>query len=138
MAGKSQYLENAMLNWLKGTTFVAAPTTVYVALYTTAPTDDSGAGAVEVSGGSYARASITTSSGWSTISGAPSAPAQISNGSTITFATPTASWGTVVAIGIYDASSAGNLLYWNTITSQAIGSGVVASFAASALIVTED
>lgn len=138
MAGKSQYLENAVLNWMKGSTFAAAPTTVYVALFTTAPTDDSGAGAVEVSGGSYARASITTSTGWSSISGAPSAPAQISNGSTITFATPTGSWGTVVAIGIYDALTTGNLLYWNTITSQAIGSGVVASFAASALIVTED
>lgn len=138
MAGKSQYLENALLNWMKGTTFLTAPTTVYVALFTTAPTDDSGTGAVEVSGGSYARASITTSTGWSTISGAPSAPAQISNGSTVTFATPTANWGTVLAIGIYDASSAGNLLYWNTITSQTINSGVVASLAAGALILTDD
>lgn len=138
MAGKSQYLENAMLNWLKGTTFVAAPATVYIALFTTNPTDDAGTSAVEVSGGSYARASITTSTGWSSISGAPSAPAQISNGSTVTFATPTASWGTVIGIGIYDASTAGNLLYWNSITSQAIGSGVVASFSAGALIITED
>lgn len=138
MAGKSQYLENAMLNWLKGTTFVAAPTTVYMALFTTAPSDDAGTSAVEVSGGSYARASITTSTGWSSISGAPAAAAQISNGSTITFATPTGSWGTVVAIGMYDALTVGNLLYWNTITSQAIGTGVVASFAASALVITDD
>ena len=138
MAGKSQYLENAVLNWMKGTTFLTAPTTVYVALFTTAPSDDAGTSAVEVSGGSYARASITTSTGWSSISGAPSAPAQISNGSTITFATPTGNWGTVVAIGIYDASSAGNLLYWGTITSQAINTGVVASFAGGALIITED
>jgi hypothetical protein len=138
MAGKSQYLENAMLNWMKGTTFLAAPTTVYAALFTTAPTDDSGASAVEVSGGSYARASITTSTGWSSISGAPAAAAQISNGSTITFATPTANWGTILAIGVYDASSSGNLLYWNTITSQTITSGVVASFAASTFVVTDD
>lgn len=138
MAGASQVVETARLNWLKGTTYTAAPTTVYIALFTTAPTDDAGTSAVEVSGGSYARASITTSTGWSTISGAPSAPAQISNGSTITFATPSASWGTVLAIGIYDALTAGNLLYWTTITSQAIGSGVVASFAIGALIVTED
>jgi hypothetical protein len=138
MAGASQVVENARLNWLKGTTYTAAPATVYIALFTTAPTDDAGASAVEVSGGSYARASITTSTGWSTISGAPSAPGQISNSGVITFATPSASWGTVLAIGIYDAVSAGNLLYWNTITSQAIGSGVVASFAIGALIVTED
>ena len=138
MAGISQYLENSRMNWFKGTTYVAAPTTVYVALFTTAPTDDSGAGAVEVSGGSYARASITTSTGWSSISGAPSAPAQISNAGVITFATPSASWGTVLAIGIYDASTAGNLLTWGTITSQAIGSGVVATFAINALVLTED
>jgi len=138
MAGKSQYLENQALNWLKGTTFVAAPATVYVALFTTAPSDDAGTSAVEVSGGSYARIGITTSTGFSSISGAPSAPAQISNSGVVTFVTPTGSWGTVVAIGIYDAVSAGNLLYWNTVTSQAIGSGVVASFAIGALIATED
>jgi hypothetical protein len=138
MAGKSQYLEDALLNWMKGTTFPAAPSTVYVALFTTAPSDDAGTSAVEVSGGSYARASITTSSGWSSISGAPSAAAQISNGGTITFATPTGNWGSVVAIGIYDASSAGNLLYWNTITSQTINTGVVASFSAGNLVITDD
>lgn len=135
MAGKSTYLSDKMLNWLKGTAFATAPTTVYVALFTTAPADD-GTGGTEVSGGSYARASITTSTGWSAISG--TSPRQISNGGTITFATPTANWGTIVAIGIYDASTAGNLLYWNTITSQVINSGVVASLAAGALVITDD
>lgn len=127
-----------MLNWLKGTAFPAAPTTVYVALFTTAPTNDSGTGAVEVSGGAYARVAITTSSGWSAISGAPSAAAQISNAGTITFATPTANWGTINAIGLYDASTAGNLLYWTTFSGPTISSGVVASFAVGALIATDD
>lgn len=141
MAGnKSQYLENALLNWLKGTTFPAAPATLYIALFTTAPSNDTGSGAVEVSGGSYARASITTSSGWSAISGGGSSATaeQISNGGTLSFPTPTANWGTVVAIGVYDASTAGNLLYWNTITSQTVNSGSPVSFAAGALVVTDD
>jgi hypothetical protein len=138
MAGKSQYLEDALLNWMKGTTFPSALSTVYVALFTTAPTDDAGTSAVEVSGGSYARASITTSTGWTSISGAPSAAAQISNSGTVTFATPTANWGAVVAIGVYDASTSGNLLYWNTISSQTINSGVVASFSVNALVLTDD
>jgi len=43
-----------------------------------------------------------------------------------------------VAIGLYDAVTAGNLLYFATITSQAIGVGVVASLAIGALIVTAD
>lgn len=138
MSGKSAYLEDKMLNWLKGTAFGTAPTTVYVALFTTNPTADDGTGAVEVSGGSYARASITTSTGWSSISGSGTSPHQISNASTITFATPTANWGAVIGIGIYDASSAGNLLYWTSITSQTINTGVVASFAANQLIITDD
>src|SRR5260221_5898206 len=66
MAGKSTYLEDKMLNWMKGTAFGAAPATVYVALFTTAPADD-GTGAVEVSGGCYARAAITTSTGFTGI-----------------------------------------------------------------------
>lgn len=145
MGNKGSYLKDAMLKWMKnasltGTAFAGAtpPTTHYVALFTTNPTDDDGTGAVEVSGGSYARASVTASSGYSAISGSGTAAHQISNSGTITFATPTANWGTVIGIGIYDAASAGNLLYWNSITSQVIDSGVVASFAASALVITDD
>jgi hypothetical protein len=138
MSGKSAYLEDKMLNWLKGTAFGTAPTTVYVALLTTNPTADDGTGAVEVSGGSYARVAITTSTGWSSISGSGTSPHQISNAATITFPTPTANWGAVIGIAIYDASTAGNLLYWNSITSQTINSGVVASIAASALVITDD
>lgn len=138
MAGKSQYLENALMNWMKGSAFPTAPATVWVALFTTAPTNDAGASAVEATGGSYARAAITTTTQFSVITGAPGAPAQISNSGVVTFATPTVSWGTILAIGIYDAVTAGNLLYWATITSQAIGIGVVASFAANQLIITDD
>lgn len=138
MAGKSAYLEDKGLNWMKGTAFGTAPTTVYVALFTTNPTADDGTGAVEVSGGAYARASITTSSGWSAISGSGVSPHQISNAGVVTFATPTANWGTVIGIGIYDALTAGNLLYWNSITSQVINTGVIASFAVGALVITDD
>lgn len=136
MAGKSTYLSDKMLNWLKGTAFATAPTTVYVALFTTNPTADDGTGAVEVSGGSYARVAITTSTGWSSISGTN--PRQISNGGTLSFPLPTANWGSVVGIAVYDASSAGNLLYWNSITSQTINSGVVASISAGNLVITDD
>jgi len=136
--GQSDYLNSAMLNWMKGTTFLAAPTTTYVALFTTAPTSDAGTGGTEVFGGGYARQAITSSSGWSAISGGATVAEQISNAGVITFPTPTASFGTVVAVGIYDALTAGNLLYFATITSQAIGVGVVASFAIGALVITAD
>lgn len=138
MAGKSAYLEDKMLNWLKGTAFGTAPTTVYVALLTTVPTADDGTGAVEVSGNAYARQAITTSSGWSSISGSGTSPHQISNGAIITFPTPTGNWGAVIGLALYDASTAGNLLYWSSITSQAINTGVVASLAIGALVVSDD
>lgn len=146
MAGLTTQAQNNILNLMKGTTWPttgawgAAPATTYVGLFTTAPSTDASASytGTEVSGGSYARVAVTSSSGWSSISGGSTTPSQISNAGVITFPTPTANWGTVVAIGIFDAATTGNLLWWNTITSQSINSGVIASFAASALVMTMD
>lgn len=134
--GVSQYLENARLNWLKGTAFPAAPATMYIALYTVAPSDSGGG--TEVSGGAYARASIA-STGWGAISGGGTSPEQISNSGVVSFPTPTASWGTVVAFAIFDAATGGNMLYWNTFTSSTtINAGASVSFGAGSLTVMED
>jgi len=146
MAGLTTQAQNNILNWMKGTTWPtsaawgAAPTTVYVGLFTTAPTTDASASytGTEVSGNNYSRVAVTTSSGWSAISGGSTTPSQISNAGVITFATPSGSWGTILAVGIFDAATNGNLLWWATITSQAIASGVVASFAIGALVLTMD
>ena len=145
MAGLTTQAQNNLLNLMKGTTWPgtgawgAAPANTYVGLFTTAPTTDASASytGTEVSGGSYARVAVA-SSGWSSISGGSTTPSQISNSGIMTFPTPTVSWGTVLAVGIFDASTTGNLLWWNTITSQAIGIGVVASFAIGALVLTMD
>lgn len=40
-------------------------------------------------------------------------PASVTTGAVVTFAKATASWGTVVAFGLYDASSGGNLIIWD-------------------------
>ncbi|MDI9847381.1 hypothetical protein QM467_04810 [Rhodoblastus sp. 17X3] len=50
-------------------------------------------------------------SAYSTATG--SAPSQIASGSAISFPQSTASWGTVIAWGVYDAATSGNLLYWD-------------------------
>jgi len=42
-----------------------------------------------------------------------SAPSTLNNGATITFAAASASWGTVIAFGLYDAVTSGNLLEWD-------------------------
>ena len=96
----SNYLENALINGTLRATSYTAPTTVYVALYTSDPTDaDVG---TEVSGGSYARQSVTF--------GAPSNGTS-TNSADITFPTATAAQGTVTHIGLRDALTGGNLLY---------------------------
>ena len=52
MAAFSDYLENKVLGHVFGGTAYTAPTTLYVALYTVAPSDTGGG--TEVSGGAYA------------------------------------------------------------------------------------
>lgn len=129
MGSFSDYLEAKLLDHVVGKTSFTMPSTVYVALYTTAPNDASTAGTpspgVEVTGGSYARKS-TAGADWNA-----AASGSISNANTITFVTATGSWGTVLAFALVDsASGAGNILAWGTLgTSKTIGTGDTASFA---------
>ncbi len=107
MAEMSNYLENALINATLRNTSYTSPATVYVALYTTDPTDaDTG---TEVSGGSYARTAVTF--------GAPSNGVS-TNSAAVEFPTCTSSWGTITHIGIRDASTSGNLLYHTALTAS--------------------
>ena len=139
MAGsKSDYLENELLDHCLSAATWTAPATVYIALFTARGTDaqsDANTNFTEVSGGAYARKDVTNNvANWPVASGGAKA-----NGTVITFATATASWGTVIAFGIYDALAAGNLLYWATLTAnKTIDSGDTAQFAIGDLDVTED
>lgn len=126
MAAMSNYLETALVNAVLRNTSYTSPTTVYVGLFTSDPTD-AGSG-TEVSGGSYARKAMAFSS--------PSNGAT-SNSSAVEFDQATASWGTVTHFGLFDASSSGNLLLHGALTaSKTIDSGDVFKFATSALTAT--
>ncbi len=128
MAGFSDYAENKLLDHVLGTTTFTKPTTVYVALYTAAPSD--AGGGTEVSGGSYARqaATFSAASGGST-----------SNSAAITFPKATANWGTVVAFGIFDASTGGNLLAWNNLSpTVTVDTNIQPKFDVGDLTVTLD
>jgi hypothetical protein len=128
MAGFSDYLEDKVLDHVFGGNAYTAPSTLYVALYTVAPTDTGGG--TEVSGGAYVR-----QSGAFTVSGTN--PTTASNTSAIEYPTATADYGTVVAVGIFDASSSGNLLaYANLTSSKVVSSGDVFRFNASDLDIT--
>lgn len=126
MAEMSNYLEDALINATLRNTTYTSPATVYIALFTTDPTDaNTGA---EVSGGSYARTAATF--------GAPS-NGVATNNNAITFPTATGSWGTVTHIGIMDASTAGNLLYHTALdTAKTITNGDIFTISTSNLSVT--
>ena len=128
MAGFSDYLEDKVLDHVFGGNAYTAPSTLYVALYTVAPTDTGGG--TEVSGGSYAR-----QSGAFTVSGTN--PTTASNTAAIEYPTATADYVTVVAVGILDASSSGNLLAYADLTaSKVVSSGDVFRFNTGDLDIT--
>lgn len=128
MAEMSDYLENALLNaTLNGATFTS-PAAVYVALFTSDPTD-AGSG-TEVSGGSYARKAVTF--GTATGTGG-----SVSNDAAVEFDQATANWGTITHIGLYNASTSGDLLYHSALTaSKAIDTGDVFKIGIGNLTVT--
>lgn len=131
---KSDYLELKVLDHLLGGPDYARPATVYIALFTSAPTDAAGSG-TEVSGGSYARAAVTNNStNW------PAASSGVkSNGTAITFAQASGAWGTVTHFAVFDALSSGNMLFWGALTTpRTIVSGDTFSFGISQLVFAED
>lgn len=128
MAGsKSDYLENKVLDHALGTASFSSPSDVYIGLYTVAPTD--AGGGTEVSGNNYAREVCT----FSAASGGATA-----NDIEVTFGTPSANWGVIVAFGVFDSLSGGNLLYWGDLGSnKTVESGDVVKWLVGELDITE-
>jgi len=128
MAGFSDYLENKVLEHVFENSAYTAPSTLYAALSTVAPSDTGGG--TEVSGGGYVRKTAAF-----TVSGTN--PTTATNGSAIEYPTATAGYGTVVAVGVFDASSSGNLLaYANLDASKVVSTGDVFRFNAGDLDIT--
>ena len=128
MAGFSDYLEDKVLEHVFGGNTYTAPSTLYVALYTSAPSDTGGG--TEVSGGGYVRKTATFN-----VSGTN--PTTASNAGAIEYPTATANYGTVTSVGIFDALSGGNLLaYANLTASKVVSTGDVFRFNAGDLDIT--
>lgn len=127
---KSDFLENKLLDHVLRNTAYTPPATVYVGLFTVAPSD-AGGGTEVPSTNAYARqaATFAAASGGST-----------SNSVAITFPTATpAGWNTVTHFGIFDASSGGNLLRWGALVpSKTIGVGDALTIPIGNLVCTED
>ena len=117
MSSFSDYTENRILDHLFRAVASTAPATVYLALFTVAPTD--AGGGTQVTGGGYARQAITF--------GAASGGA-IANTVAVSFTASGAAYGAVVAVGIFDALTVGNMLAWAPITSATVNDGDTLQF----------
>lgn len=135
MAALSDYLENKILDHILRATAFTAPVTTYVGLLTAAPTD--ALAGTEASGGAYARVAVTSgTAAWNNTQGnttgaSTGTDGTIENATVITFPTPTAGWGLVTHFAVYDAATAGNMLFYAPLTtSKTINTGDAVSFAA--------
>jgi hypothetical protein len=134
---KSAYLANAILDEILGATSWVPPATVYLGLYSTAPTGY-GTGGVEMDGTTepgYARLAVTNN--------ATNFPAASGGSKTLgvsqTFAANSGgtAWANAVAFGIFDASSGGNLLGYGSMTPLACPAASAITIPSGAVIWTE-
>jgi hypothetical protein len=125
MAEMSNFLETSLINAVLRNTSYTSPTTTYLALYTSDPTDaDTG---TEITGGSYVRQAITF--------GAPSNGTS-TNSAAVEFPQATADWGVITYVGIRDAVTSGNLLFHTALdASKTINNGDVFKITAGNLSV---
>ena len=128
MANASNFLRTQIGTEFLNIGAATLPTVLYVALFTDSVTA-AGVG-TEVSGGSYARKQISASSftddgvGGFTLNAA------------LEFVTASASWGTIVSMGIYDASTLGNLIVFDDLAAtKTIASGDAFRFNSGSIVV---
>jgi hypothetical protein len=107
---------------------ISRPTTWFLALYTAAPND--AGGGTQVTGSGYSRQSITFAAGVSPGGTMASNNAQ-------TFTASGGNWGSITHIGIFDASTSGNLLWHGPMTTpRTINDGDQLVFASGAVNLT--
>jgi hypothetical protein len=154
MAALSNFIENHLIDFLlraqslgiTGATAAAGtgPATTYIALFTAAPTAAGGGTEVVSTGTNYSRVPITSAlTAWAGTQGAGTTVAssgtsgQTSNNTVVTFANPSASWGTITSVGIFDAATGGDLLMFGNLTSpQAVSPTNPAIFPAGSLVLS--
>jgi len=128
MSALSDHAENLILNFLMTSGTATRPTAWYVSLYTVAPSD--AGGGTEVSGNGYSRQTVA----WDTATGTGGTT---DNTGAVSFTATGGNFGTIVAIGIHDASSGGNLLWHGALSAnKTVNDGDTLEFAAGAIDLT--
>ena len=132
MTAFSNYLENALLEHTLRNNALTSPTSVFISLYTTDPTDaDSGS---EVATSGYDRFEVSAGVSFTTASGG-----SCRNTEAWEFLTATTAWGSISHFGIHDATTGGNLLYYGALSStKTVGTNDIVRFTAGSLSVKLD
>lgn len=121
--GMSDYFSNRLIDLLFRGQSYSMPSTIWHALYTSAPSNSGGG--TEVGGGvGYARAPLDTTltdicgtqSAGSTVASSGTG-GRIANNTVVEHPEPTGPWGVCTHGGWRDASSGGNLLFWGELDS---------------------
>lgn len=109
MAALSDHAEKLLLDWMMTSGTATRPTAWFVALYTAAPSDSGGG--TEVSGAGYVRQAVA-------FDAAATPGGTTSNSADVSFTATGGNYGTVTHLGIFDASSSGNLLWHGALTAD--------------------
>jgi len=118
-------LANQLLNATVGNVTFTTPTTAYISLYSTSPNTTSSG--TEIVGNGYSRQSATFSA---------AANAATASNAAVTFSCTGNAWPTLKAVGVMDASTAGNLMYYTPITNRNVAAGSTLTFASGTITLT--
>lgn len=123
----SDYLENKLLEAVVKNTAYTSPATVYVALYSTVPTDSTSG--TELTGGNYSRQAVTF---------AAASSGTIASNAAVTFGTASANWSTITGLAIVDASTSGNILFYKSTAPRIVKSGDTLTIDSGDITITLD
>lgn len=139
MSSKSDYLEQKMLEYVLGKETFTVPDTLYFGLWITGLENTStGSSGTEVTGSGYGRVAVDNNSTTWGVSGVDGSGIR-KNKIAITFPAAAEDWGTVTQVGICDATTGGNLLFYgNLSTPRTILSGNTYEFDVDTITFTED
>ena len=125
MSSFTDTLENNVLDHYFRNQSSIAPATVYLSLFTVAPTDSTAG--TEVTGGGYARQAIA----FDAASGGVT-----QNTAAESFTASGANFGDVVAVGLHTALTGGTLLAYDVITTATVNDNDTINFAIGAITIS--
>lgn len=150
----TNFLDQKILDWLLQGVSYTPPTTIYIGLSSTQPTQVTGGSSpywniTEISGNGYTpEGVVSNTSNWTAISSEPSGGYVLQNGAVITFPTSTGAWNSGQPIGWFfakDGSGALNpgtvnaLFYGNLVPNENVAqSGVSLQFPIGQLTTAQD